>query len=95
MDEIHVDHIRSTPVRLASGNWVCLDHEVARLITCGDFVEAFDEDGRTVGACGAPVVGEEGFACEGHTAERNNWLNMGEMDRSEWERERDRFEQFG
>jgi hypothetical protein len=69
--EIFIDNVVGDMRRLADGSWVTLIPEGrcfrAVRVVCGNIVEVADEDGVSTGRCGAPVVGSEGFACEGHT----------------------------
>jgi hypothetical protein len=79
--------------RLADGSWVTLIPEGrcfrAVRVVCGNIVEVADEDGVSTGRCGAPVVGSEGFACEGHTDERVQYERLPEYARLAMEIRRD------
>ena len=58
-------------------------------VVCSELIHIDTEDGRQVGRCGIPVVGDQG-ACAGHAAERDAYLASSEMERMEWERQNDR-----
>lgn len=55
---------------------------------CPELVWIYTEDGLVDGRCRAPIV-PGGFACEGHTAEMEQWRAMSEPERAAWEKRRD------
>ena len=65
------------------------DEQLVREGKCPELVMVSTEDGWVDGRCMQPVVGPDGFACEGHTAEILSWSRMSEVEKLDWERRQD------
>jgi len=69
---------------------VTYDQQLIAEGLCPDIVMVDTEDGPVTGRCQAPIVDHELCACEGHAAERRQWMAMSEWERAHWERQHDR-----
>lgn len=99
VDGILVDHLADAeahgaqPVTSAAGTqsvllWDADGNADVFPVVCGDLIEVWTEDGPISGRCGLPVLAD-GYACEGHTAEREDWSALSEPEKAAWERSHD------
>jgi hypothetical protein len=78
--------------RTPSGNLVAFPVRGGRSVSvlCSEIVMISTEDGPATGRCGAPVIDGNFLCCPGHTAEREGWASLSEIERAQVEVREDR-----